>query len=169
MYFVGFYSMPNLIVSLFNLLYLVFIVGFDCKGCVIERKCENLSNWSQKISRGYLTTKLPTKWSMCLAHDWNVKSQYRMETAMFCEYLAGKAFPRDTRETFYSARLYYPIHASCTNTIYTHITHKWWGELLRENPSKNTWELEIVIPAFLYIFVCGISSSPLSISIPLRG
>ena len=30
--------MPNLIVILFNLLYLVFIVGFDCKGCVLERE-----------------------------------------------------------------------------------------------------------------------------------
>ena len=38
MYFVGFYSVPNLIVIIFNLLYLVFIVGFDCKGCVIERE-----------------------------------------------------------------------------------------------------------------------------------
>ena len=38
MYFVGFYSVPNLIVSLFNLLYPVFIVGFDIKGCVIERE-----------------------------------------------------------------------------------------------------------------------------------
>ena len=38
MYSVGFYSMPNLIVIIFNLLYPVFIVGFDCKGCVIERK-----------------------------------------------------------------------------------------------------------------------------------
>ena len=37
-FFVGFYSVPNLIVILFNLLYPVFIVGFDCKGCVIERK-----------------------------------------------------------------------------------------------------------------------------------
>ena len=39
MQFVGFYSVPNLIVILFNLLYPVFIVGFDCKGCVIERVC----------------------------------------------------------------------------------------------------------------------------------
>ena len=39
MYFVGFYSMSNLIVIIFNLLYPVFIVGFDCKGCVIEREC----------------------------------------------------------------------------------------------------------------------------------
>ena len=38
MYFVGFYSVPNLIVIIFNLLYPVFIVGFDCKGCVLERK-----------------------------------------------------------------------------------------------------------------------------------
>ena len=38
MYFVGFYPMPNLIVIIFNLLYPVFIVGFDCKGCVLERE-----------------------------------------------------------------------------------------------------------------------------------
>ena len=35
--FVGFYSVPNLIVIIFNLLYLVCIVGFHCKGYVIER------------------------------------------------------------------------------------------------------------------------------------
>ena len=39
--FVGFYSVPNLIVIVFNRLYPVFIVGFDCKGCVIERKCDS--------------------------------------------------------------------------------------------------------------------------------
>ena len=82
-----------------------------------------------------------------------------MQTSMPHEYLAGKAFPRDTRETFYFARLYYLIHTFCTYTIYTHITHKWWGELLRENPSKNTWELEIVIPTIFYTFICRISSS----------
>ena len=30
--------MPNLIVILFNLLYPIFIVRFNCKGCVIERE-----------------------------------------------------------------------------------------------------------------------------------
>ena len=43
MYFVGFYSVPNLIVILFNLMYLVFVVGIFiqsyCKGCVIVREC----------------------------------------------------------------------------------------------------------------------------------
>ena len=38
MYSVGFYSVPNLIVIIFNFLYSVFIVGFDCKGCVLERE-----------------------------------------------------------------------------------------------------------------------------------
>ena len=76
----------------------------------------------------------------------------QMETAMSREYLAGKAFP----ETFCSGRLYYLIHTFCTYTIYTHITHKWEGKPLRENPSKNTWELEIIIPIFLYTFVYGI-------------
>ena len=37
-YFVGFYSVPNLIVIIFNLMYPVFIMGFDCKGCVLERE-----------------------------------------------------------------------------------------------------------------------------------
>ena len=45
-----------------------------------------------------------------------------METAVSREYLAGKAFLRDTRETFCFARLYYLIHTFCTYTIYTHIT-----------------------------------------------
>ena len=39
MYFVGFYFVPNLIVIIFNLLYPIFIMGFDCKGCVLERVC----------------------------------------------------------------------------------------------------------------------------------
>ena len=38
MCFVGFNSVPNLNVILFNLLYPVFILEFNCKGCVIERE-----------------------------------------------------------------------------------------------------------------------------------
>ena len=30
--------MPNLFIIIFNLVYPVFIVGFDCKGCVLERE-----------------------------------------------------------------------------------------------------------------------------------
>ena len=38
MYFVGFYFVSNLIVIIFNLLYPVFIVGFDCKDYVLKRE-----------------------------------------------------------------------------------------------------------------------------------
>ena len=98
---------------------------------------------------------MPWIWLEC-------EESVQMEITVSREYFAVKAFPRDTRETFCSARLYYLIHTFYTHTIYTHITHKWWREPLRENPSKNTWELEIVIPTILYTFVCGIFSSPTS-------
>ena len=38
LHFVGFSSVTNLIIILFNLLYPVFIVGLYRKGCVIERE-----------------------------------------------------------------------------------------------------------------------------------
>ena len=51
MYSVGFYSVPNLIVILFNLLYLVFILGFDCKGCVIEKERESVKTQVIEVRR----------------------------------------------------------------------------------------------------------------------
>ena len=89
----------------------------------------------------------------CTWLEWEESVQ--METAVFREYLAGKAFPWDTCETFYFTRLYYLIHTFCTHTIYTHITHKCWGVLLRENPNFKPGELEIIIPIYLYTYACG--------------
>ena len=125
---------------------------FDCKGCVLERECVK----TQAIEARRFLVGIS---SLSFLRG-EARVSYRMETAVSREYLAGKAFPWDTRETFCSVSLYYQIHTFCTHTIYTHITYKWWGELLRESPSKNTWELEIVIPTILYTFVCGISSFP---------
>ena len=98
---------------------------------------------------------MPCTWLEC-------EESVQMETVVFRKNLMGKAFPRDTCETFCSARLYYLIHTFCTHTIYTHITHKCKGELLRENPSQTPWELEIVIPTILYTIACGFSSTPTS-------
>ena len=99
------------------------------------------------------------KWSMCPACDWNAKSQDRMEIVGFCECLADKAFPRDTRETFCFTELSYLIHTFFTHTIYTPVTHRCSGVLLRENPSHNPWELEIFIPTILYTIHYGFSST----------
>ena len=94
MLFVGFYFVPNLIVILFNLMYLVFVVGIYCKG-VWLRECEDSSNWSKEGFRGYLATKHPAKRCMCPAHDWNVKSQYRWR--QLC--LASISLVRPSHET----------------------------------------------------------------------
>ena len=51
MYFVGFYSVPNLIVIIFNFVYPVFIVGFDCKGCVLEREGESMKTQASEDRR----------------------------------------------------------------------------------------------------------------------
>ena len=85
-----------------------------------------------------------------------------METAGFCECLAGRAFLRDTRETVCFAILSFLLYYILTHTIYIIITHRCWGVLLRENPSHNPWELEIVIPTFLYKIHYGFSSTPTS-------
>ena len=64
------------------------------------------------------------------AHDWDAKSQDRMETAGFREYLMSKAFLRDTSEIVCFAELLFLIHIICTHTIYTLITHKCRGGYL---------------------------------------
>ena len=48
----------------------------------------------------------------------------QMKTAVSREYLASKAFPRDTREAFCSASLSSVKYTFYAYTIYTHITHK---------------------------------------------
>ena len=98
---------------------------------------------------------MPCTWLEC-------EESGQMETAVSRKYFAGKAFLQDTRKIFCSASLSSLIHTFCAYTIYTHITHKYWGVLLRKNPSQTTWELEIVIPINLYTFVLRIFSSPTS-------
>ena len=130
--------------------------------CDRKRKYEDSSYWRLKrfsrVSRNLASREVmhvPCTWLEC-------EESVQMETAVSREYLAGKAFSRDTRETFYFARLYYLIHTFYTHTIYTHITHKCYWVLLRENPSQTPWELEIVIPTILYIIACGFFSTPTS-------
>ena len=62
MYFVGFNSVTNLIVILFNLLYHVFIVRLYCKGYVIEREyVKTQVNEDKRVFAGSLRLSIPQK------------------------------------------------------------------------------------------------------------
>ena len=66
--FVGLYSMPNLILMLFNLLYPVFIMGFHYKGCALEResmKTQATEDW--RDFAGSLRLSIPRK-EACALH-----------------------------------------------------------------------------------------------------
>ena len=68
MYFVGFYFVPNLIVIIFTLLYPVFIVGFDCKGCVLERESvKTQAIEARKVLVGSLQLSIPRS-EACALH-----------------------------------------------------------------------------------------------------
>ena len=73
MYFVGFYSVSNLIVIIFNLLHPVFIVGFDCKGCVLERESvKNQAIEARSVLAGSLRLSLPRS-EACALHMTRIR------------------------------------------------------------------------------------------------
>ena len=60
--------MPNLIVISFNLLYPVFIVGFNCKGCVIERESvKSQASEDKRIFAGSSRLSIPRN-DACALH-----------------------------------------------------------------------------------------------------
>ena len=62
MYFVDFYSVSNLIVILFNLLYPVSVVGIYCKGCVIVRESvKTQAIEARRIFAGISRLNIPRK------------------------------------------------------------------------------------------------------------
>ena len=68
MYFVGFYSVPNLIVILFNLMYPVFVVGIYCKGCVIVRESvKTQAIEARRVFEGISRLSIPRK-KACALH-----------------------------------------------------------------------------------------------------
>ena len=68
MYFIGFYSVPNLIVILFNLMYPVFVVGIYCKGGVTVREgVKTQTIEARKVFAGISQLSIPRK-DACALH-----------------------------------------------------------------------------------------------------
>ena len=144
---VGFNFVPNLIVILFNLLYLIFYVGFHCKGCVWESVWRLKTQWRSKVFSQVACEKPSHEVKHVLSTWLECEESWQMVTAGFRECLVGKAFPRDTRKTFCFANLSYLIHEVSTHTIYTHtiythITHILRGVFFREKTLVITLESE---------------------------
>ena len=109
-------------------------MGFHCKGCVIERVVWRLKHLkTEEDFAGISRLSIPGSISSAL-HMLECEELGQMETVVSCEYLAGKAFPWDTREAFCSASLSSLKNTFCAYTIYTHITHKckesFWEKIL---------------------------------------
>ena len=161
--------MPNLIVIMFSLLYPIFYVGFYCKGCVWERVWRLKAKWgAKKFSR--VPREKPSRKVKHVSSIWlECEELWQMVTAGFRECLAGKAFSRDIRETFYFANLSYLIHPVPNCTIYAHITHRCWGVLFRKKTLAKTLESErLLYSQFSTQFIVIFLDSYLSISIFLR-
>ena len=68
MYFVGFYSVPNFIVILFNFMYPVFVVRIYCKGCVIVKESVKTQTIEDmRVFAGILRLSIPQK-KACALH-----------------------------------------------------------------------------------------------------
>ena len=134
-------------------MYPVFVVGIYYKGCVIVRESvKTQAIEARRVFMGIMRLSILRK-EACALHMTGMRRVGIDGDSCVSRVARIKDFLRDTRKTLCSARLYYLIHTFWSHTIYTLIIHKCKGELLRENPSKNTWELEIVIPTILYTFV----------------
>ena len=156
--------MPNLIVIMFNLKYIVFSVGFLCKSYVWERL------WRAKKFLRVASEKPSCKVKHELSTWLEYKKSWKMVTTGFHKCLVSKALLRDTCETFCFANLSYLIHQVSTHTIYTHITHIGWKVLFRE----KTLATILVSERLLYIqfptqSIVFFFNSYLSISKSMRG
>ena len=134
MYFVGFYSVSNLILIIFNLLYPVFIVGFDCKSCVLEREKECVKTQVIKARRflaGISRLHLPRREAYAL----HMTRMRRASTGWRQLCLASKAFLQDTCKTFCFV-------LSDTHFQYPHYLYPHYPQMLKSaserKPQPNT-------------------------------
>ena len=81
--------MPNFIVIIFSLLYAVFIVGFDCKGCVLERERECVCVKTRAIKARRVLMGISqlsiSRSEACALHMTECEKSVQMETVEFCE------------------------------------------------------------------------------------
>ena len=131
LWFIVFNSVPNLIVIMFNLMYPVFYVGFLCKGCVWERVWRLKAKWRAKKFLRVAHVKPSSEVKHVLSTWLECEETWQMVIVGFCECLAGKAFPWDTRET-----IFFPIchiwYTKSLHTLYIPTLPTYWDKCFSE-------------------------------------
>ena len=90
---------------------------------VCERECEDLRQSEAQEVFASSSQEVFLQSEACALHMTRMRRVMTDKTTGFCECLVGKAFLRDTHETFYFVNLSYLIHQVSTYIIYTHIIH----------------------------------------------
>ena len=93
----------------------------------------------------------------CVEHDWKLKSHARLWISW--------VFREKGQPTKYPWNCLFGKKLCCftisfTHTIYPHYPWIVRSAIQRVNPSKYTWELEIVIPTIIYTFPYGFPQTP---------
>ena len=133
MCFVGFNFMPNLVVILFNLLYPVFIVGFNCKGCVIERE----SVKTQAIENRIVFTSsswLSISWNDARALHMTAMQRVRTNGDSCVSRVArGQGLPaRHLRNILFCQTILFDTHFLCLHYLYPH-----YPQMLRSTSERK--------------------------------
>ena len=123
-------------------------------------KTQSIKDWSVFVGSSWVNIPRSDACALHMIGMRRVRTGWRQLVFMSISWVRPSHETTARHSVF--TRLSFLIHTFCTYTIYTHITHRYWGVLLRENPSHRPWELEIFIPTILYIIVCGFSSTPTS-------
>ena len=117
-----------------------------------------MNQWNSWLTRKKQPAKRPRVKHMI--GSWRVTPGHQVR-----ECFARRAIQQSTRETFFLAKsnLLYQIR-------YPHYKYPYYPWIVRsafqrENSSKYTWELEIVIPTIIYTFPCGFPQTPTSPSL----
>ena len=121
LYFVGFYSVPNLIVILFNLLYSVFVVGIYYKGCVIVResvKTQTIEDW--RVFAGISWLSIPRK-EACVLHMTGMRRIRPNGDNCVSQVSRRQGLPaRHPRDILFCQPVQSDTHFLCLHYLYPH-------------------------------------------------
>ena len=111
-------------------------------------KFQKMNQWNSQVAHKKQPSKRPRVKHM--SGSWRV-----MPGSEFRECFKIRAITRSTRETICLAKSLFALPILYPHYMYPHYPWIVKSAFQRENPSKYTWELEIVILTIIYTFPYG--------------